>query len=264
MEYRILIVDDNEPAINIMIDMLLTLGISNVTKASHGKSALAKTQFQKFDMIICDLNMPIMNGLEFFQNATQGELINNTPFLMVSAENEKSEIIKALSSGISDYLVKPFSHAMFAAKVKKLLNLSTDIPWSADLALGNEILDNDHKYLVTLVNTINLAIDCNISLDDLMAYASLLEAHCKNHFQREEDLMVKIGSPGLVQHRADHEALLNHIREMCGNIKSKRSLEEFKESIPFIELMSGWILKDILDHDKKLKEYFIKVNRSNS
>ena len=69
MGFQVLIVEDNEPAINMMVDMLLPMQITNITKASHGKSALTKTQFQKFDLIICDLNMPIMGGFEFLQKS---------------------------------------------------------------------------------------------------------------------------------------------------------------------------------------------------
>lgn len=109
MGYQVLIVEDNEPDINMMVDMLQPMRITNITKATNGASALNKTQFQKFDLIICDLNLPIMGGLDFFHDANQSEFIKNTPFLMVSAENEKNKILKALSSGINDYLVKPFS-----------------------------------------------------------------------------------------------------------------------------------------------------------
>ena len=260
MGYQVLIVEDNEPAIHMMVDMLLTMRITNVTKASNGELALNKVQFQKFDLIICDLNMPFMNGLDFLRNAKKSKFISNTPLLIVSAENEKNKIIKALNSGVNDYLVKPFSVKMFCSKVKKVLKISTEIQWSEDLALGNEALDDDHKYLISLVNAIVLAMNCDISLDSLLTHLSLLETHCKNHFQREEDIMVKIGSAELALHRSHHQTMLNQLRGLYEDIKSKVSMEECRETLPCVEMLSSWIIRDVVDQDKKIKEYFIKVN----
>jgi len=259
MGYQVLIVEDNEPAIRMMVDMLLTMQITNVTKSSNGESALKKVQFQKFDLIICDMNMPIMGGLDFFHIAKKSELIGSTPFLMVSAENEKNKITKALDLGINDYIVKPFSVEMFSSRVKKVLKISTEIHWSEDLALGNETLDDDHKYLITLVNAIVLAMNCDISLDNLLIHLSLLETHCKNHFRREEDLMVKIGSAELALHRSHHQNMLNQLRGLYEDIKSKISMEECRETLPCVEMLSSWIIRDVVDQDKKIKEYFIKA-----
>jgi two-component system chemotaxis response regulator CheY len=262
MGFQVLIVEDNEPAINMMVDMLLPMQITNITKASHGKSALTKTQFQKFDLIICDLNMPLMGGLEFFLDAKQSEFIKNTPFLMVSAENEKDKIVKALGSGINDYLVKPFSQEMFSSKVKKLLKISSEIHWDESLALGNEKIDNDHKYLINLVNTISLAMECNVSHDDLLTQISPLETQCKIHFQREEDIMVKIKFPSLNSHRSEHHGLLNHLRNLYEDVQSKASMEDCKKSIPLVELLGSWIIRDIKNQDGLIKDFYIESNSS--
>jgi two-component system, chemotaxis family, chemotaxis protein CheY len=261
MGYQVLIVEDNEPALNMMVDMLQPMRITNITKVANGALALNKVQFQKFDLIICDFNMPVMSGLDFFYNAQQGEFIKNTPFLMVSAENDKNKIVKALSSGINDYLVKPFSQAMFSSKVKKLLKISMEIHWDESFVLGNEVIDNDHKHLVALLNAINSALDCSVSCDDLLTHLSLLENHCKDHFQREEDIMVNIGSQELTLHRSNHQSTLNQLRGLYEEIKSKKNIEECRETVPFVELLSGWVIRDILDEDKKLKHHFINANR---
>lgn len=151
---------------------------------------------------------------------------------------------------------------MFSSKVKKLLKISTEIHWDESLSLGNEIMDNDHKYLITLVNTISLAIECNVSHDDLLTHISLLETHCKIHFQREEDLIVKSNFPGLLSHRSEHHGLLNYLRTMYEDVQSKVSMEECKESIPLVELLGAWIIRDIKNQDGMIKDHFIKTNRS--
>lgn len=74
--------------------------------------------------------------------------------------------------------------------------------------------------------------------------------------------MVKIGSPELALHRSHHQSMLNQLRGLYEDIKGKVSTEECRETIPLVELLSGWIIRDVLDQDKKIKEYFIKVNRA--
>jgi two-component system chemotaxis response regulator CheY len=262
MRHQVLIVAEKEQTANEMVEILKSCQVTDVILANSGNSALAKAEYNQFDLIICEWKMPVMSGLEFFENAQKGELINNTPLLMVSAENEKSKVLKALSAGIADYLVKPFSAEMLISKVKKLLKITTEIQWSEKFSLENEIIDNDHKYLITLINAINLAVDCDISRDDLLAHISLLEAHSKKHFQREEKMMVNVECPDLARHRADHQNLLNKLRDLYEDIQRKTSIEECRETIPMVELLSSWVIRDILEQDKRIKEHFISFQKS--
>ena len=107
----------------MIIDMLETINLTNVTTASNGVTALDKLRTRKVNLIICDWNMPYMSGLEFYETAKKEWLIKDTPFLMVSAENEKEKVIEALKVGISDYMVKPISMEIFVEKVKDLLQI---------------------------------------------------------------------------------------------------------------------------------------------
>jgi two-component system, chemotaxis family, chemotaxis protein CheY len=121
-ETRVLIVEDDEQAKDLLLDRLLIMGIKNTIACENGKSALNKLKFQNLDLIICDWNLPLMNGLELFHAAHEENLIGKTPFLMISAENEKEKVIEAINSGIEHYIVKPFSQQKFEEEVKKLLN----------------------------------------------------------------------------------------------------------------------------------------------
>ena len=73
------------------------------------------------DIVLTDLHMPEMNGLEFYKAAEKDNLIQDIAFLIVSAENEKEKVILALKAGIKDYLVKPIDVDLLEQKIEKLL-----------------------------------------------------------------------------------------------------------------------------------------------
>ena len=98
------------------------MGFSNVVLAENGKAALDKLNLNPVDLIISDWRMPGMDGLEFYWTARNEGLLDKAPFLMVSAESEKSRIVEAVKAGVSDYILKPVSFKTLQAKVEKLLN----------------------------------------------------------------------------------------------------------------------------------------------
>lgn len=121
--YKILVVEDDPASRKLIVEMLDVMGITNVVAVEHGQAALRKTRFQKLDLIICDWNLPHMNGLEFYKTAKREGALGSTPFLMVSVENQREKIVEAFSVGIKDYLIKPLSQKMLEDKVKKLLKI---------------------------------------------------------------------------------------------------------------------------------------------
>lgn len=122
-DYRILVVEDDPASSKLITEMLEVMGITNVVAVEHGQAALRKSRFQKLDLIICDWNLPYMNGLEFYKTARREGALGDTPFLMVSVENHREKIVEAFEVGITDYLIKPLSQKMLGDKVKKLLKI---------------------------------------------------------------------------------------------------------------------------------------------
>jgi len=115
---------EDDPASRILIcELLEAMAIDEVVEAVDGKDALLKLYWNEVDLVISDWRMPEMNGLEFYKKAKEEELINNTPFLMVSAENEKVKVIEAGKEGIRDYVVKPIDLMIMQQKIKSLLKM---------------------------------------------------------------------------------------------------------------------------------------------
>lgn len=117
-KYSVMVIED-DPASRVLIcELLEAMGIDEVVEAGDGKDALLKLYWNEVDLVISDWRMPEMNGLEFYKQAKEEGLIENTPFLMVSAENEKVKVIEAGKEGIRDYIVKPIDLVIMQKKFK--------------------------------------------------------------------------------------------------------------------------------------------------
>jgi len=94
---------------------------AEVVSAFNGKEAQLCLEKGNYDLIICDWEMPQMSGLELLQWTRLQEQYKTTPFLMATSRGERDYILKAIQSGVSDYLGKPFSAAQLEGKMQKLL-----------------------------------------------------------------------------------------------------------------------------------------------
>jgi len=122
-KYSVMVIED-DPASRVLIcELLEAMGIDEVVEAGDGKDALLKLYWNEVDLVISDWRMPEMNGLEFYKKAKEEELIENTAFLMVSAENEKVKVVEAGKEGIRDYVVKPIDLMIMQKKIKSLLKM---------------------------------------------------------------------------------------------------------------------------------------------
>ncbi len=120
MSMRILVVDDFATMRRIMKNILKQLGFTNISEADDGSTALEQLKSSKFDMIICDWNMPKMTGIELLKTMKADDDLKNIPFLMVTAEAQKQNVIEAVQAGVSNYVVKPFTAEVIGDKLKRV------------------------------------------------------------------------------------------------------------------------------------------------
>ena len=120
-ETPILVVDDYKTTIRIIHGMLKQLGYVNLDEASDGQQALSKLQSADYGLVISDWNMEPMTGLELLQRLRQSPKYQNLPFIMITAEGNTENVVKAKQAGASNYMVKPFSQATLGQKIEALL-----------------------------------------------------------------------------------------------------------------------------------------------
>jgi two-component system phosphate regulon response regulator PhoB len=108
MMYTVLIVDD-DPDVRRLVEMRLRLEGVATSVASNGIEALAALQDSPFDLVILDIMMPVMDGIEACRRIRQDPRLSAVPVLMLTARAQVSDIERGFDAGATDYMVKPFS-----------------------------------------------------------------------------------------------------------------------------------------------------------
>ena len=106
MAKKIMIVDDSPSVLAILDDMLVDLGYE-VTTADNGQQGCQLLENNRYDLIITDLTMPVMDGITFVQTAKQMPNGKFVPIVMLSSEEDEAKIAEAKQVGISTFLRKP-------------------------------------------------------------------------------------------------------------------------------------------------------------
>ena len=108
---RALIVDDSSVMRKIIERSLRQAGIDleKVVEAGNGAEALAALRENRVDLVLCDINMPVMDGLEFVRQMGTVENAKGVPVVMITTEGSESHVVQALSSGARGYIRKPFT-----------------------------------------------------------------------------------------------------------------------------------------------------------
>jgi CheY-like chemotaxis protein len=118
----VLVVDDISAVRNILAQILRNLGVEGrIDMAGDGLEAWEKIQSCKYDIVICDIRMPRMNGLELKRLLRATPSFAELPFLMITGEVSEQMISQAVDGKQNGYLLKPFPSAVLAKMVLKLL-----------------------------------------------------------------------------------------------------------------------------------------------
>jgi two-component system, chemotaxis family, chemotaxis protein CheY len=120
-EMKILIVDDFATMRKVVRNLLRQIGYQNVGEAEDGVDALKQLRSQKIEFVISDWNMPNMTGIELLRAVRADNELRHLPFLMVTAESLKENVVEAVKAGVSNYIVKPFTAEVLSEKIKKIL-----------------------------------------------------------------------------------------------------------------------------------------------
>ena len=117
---KVLVVDDMSTMRRIVKNVLRQIGFSDIMEAENGQDALTKLKAGGFGLVVSDWNMPVMQGIDLLRAIRADAELKTLPFLMVTAEAQKENLIEAVQAGVSNYVVKPFTAEVLQGKLEKI------------------------------------------------------------------------------------------------------------------------------------------------
>lgn len=126
------------------------------------------------------------------------------------------------------------------------------ITWQDSYSVGVELIDNDHKLLVSLINQLSESIESQQGREVAGSVLNVLEEYTASHFGREELLMEKGGYPDLAPHRVEHEKLKAQVRDVVSRYHAGDTEQLDREVLAFLR---NWLTGHILGVDMKYAPY---------
>lgn len=139
---KILVVDDEEDILELVRYNLEREGFQ-VTCAESGEKAMERTRQEAPDLIVLDLMLPGIDGLEVARRLKQDQKTAGLPIVMLTAKGEEADIVAGLELGADDYITKPFSPRVMIARIKAVLRRQSQQAQDPEriLNIGNLIID---------------------------------------------------------------------------------------------------------------------------
>jgi DNA-binding response OmpR family regulator len=164
----ILIVDDEEDILELIKFNLESEGYSIIT-ALTGEKAIKLAWQTPIDLMVLDLMLPGMDGLEVTDFLKNSEKTWDIPIIMLTAKGEESDIITGLELGADDYLSKPFSPKILIARIRAILRRGREktAPFRSVIDLENGMIIDPAKHVVSINGDI---VDLTLSEFDLLSF----------------------------------------------------------------------------------------------
>jgi two-component system chemotaxis response regulator CheY len=122
-DYSCLVVEDSPMMRQLIVFALARIKNMSVAEADDGIAGLKKLASEKYDLIITDINMPIMDGLKLVKRVRMDERHKDVPIIIITTEGSNEDRERAMALGASAYITKPIQAPQVIAKVKELLQL---------------------------------------------------------------------------------------------------------------------------------------------
>ncbi|HIJ38996.1 MAG TPA: response regulator, partial [Rhodospirillaceae bacterium] len=119
----ILIVDDQDYVRSIVVQLLRSLGVGKVVEGASGDVAIQILETTKADLILCDIKMKPMDGLQFLREVRsgKGQIDSQVPIIFLTAASDQTTVQEAITLGIDGYMVKPVSGSILKEKITTVM-----------------------------------------------------------------------------------------------------------------------------------------------
>jgi two-component system chemotaxis response regulator CheY len=121
--YKVLVVEDSPTMRQLIVFALKRIRGFQIVEANDGVDGLKKLSAQKFDLIVTDINMPIMDGLKLVSMVRNDPNYKETPIIVITTEGATEDRERALALGANEYITKPIQTIQILDTVKKLMNV---------------------------------------------------------------------------------------------------------------------------------------------
>ncbi len=232
---RFLIVDDSEQSREILCRLLERQGHTCIT-VSSGKQALEVLEEQHFDLVLPDLMMPGMNGLETLRAIKSNSKFGDLAVVMLSAFDEVDEIGKSLEAGAEDYLLKPFDRIVLNARLhailerKRLRNLERRR--TLELELADAELRRSNEELRRFASVVSH--DLQEPLRMVTSYMQLLQRDLGPHLTENQTQYLNFAIDGGRRMSELIQDLLSYSRVSA--VEPQRELVDFNEVIKDVRI----------------------------
>jgi phosphoserine phosphatase RsbU/P len=200
---HILLVDDNESNRDVLTRQLEKQGYS-VTAAEDGNRALELLKVEAFDLILLDIIMPGMNGLQVLEHLKEDASLRHIPVIMISALDEIEGVVRCIEIGAEDYLPKPFDPVLLRARIGASLE-------------KKRFHDAEQHYLKTIVETQEAL---NNELNEAADYVrSLIPAPMEGEITARWCYIpsTQLGGDAFGYHWLDEEHFVIYLLDVCGH-----------------------------------------------
>lgn len=148
MAALILVVDDEEDIVELLNISLKREGYS-VISADNGEKAIALTRSSKPDLIVLDLMLPGIDGLEVCKTLKSNQESSSIPVIMLTAKGEESDVVTGLEIGAEDYITKPFSPKILVARIRRILKRISYVPDDDSTIRIHSLVIDPQRHTVT-------------------------------------------------------------------------------------------------------------------
>jgi len=219
-QFRILVVDDEERILNFLKSKLIASGYGVLT-ASNGLEALEQAQAQEPDLVVLDVLMPRMGGLEVLKEL---RTFSSVPVIILSARGADADRIKGLSLGADDYLSKPFNPDELVARieaVRRRIKSAESRKTSEPLSLGDVTIDfNKHRVVFK-------GEEARLTRIEWLLLSEL--AHNAGRLMTYGELLTRVWGP---EYRDDVQILRTWISRLRAKIEKDASNPQLIQTMP--------------------------------
>jgi len=243
MTKSILIVEDNPMNMKLFSDLLESHGF-NILKSVDGMDTMQLAKEHRPDLIIMDIHLPEVSGLELTKSLKADDDLKYIPVLAVTAHEDEKKVLEA---GCDGYMTKPITISGFLDEVQKFLTLAPFRLTDA-LMIGHPKIDAEHQHIVELLDDFRGSLEAGDDNGCAEKIKQMGKA-INSHFENEEKIMEELGYKRLDAHKAHHAKATQKFNALIENA------DRISYGRHYINKLTAMFVEDFISADKCFKRF---------